>query len=327
MQVQNMGMEMLRGAILLVLMASVLQLTACGHKSASGQVKSGQTIARVNGDEITVGQLNYELQHANIRAEQQAAATKQIVQSLIDRQLVTQAALKESLDRNPAVLQAMENAKAMVLAKAYLEKKAASAAKPTDAEVADYYGKHPDLFANRKVYLLDELSLSADAYSKELNDVANTAKSLDEITGWLDKHAVKYNHAQATHAAETLPEALRVQLMKMVVGDIIFIRAQEGNIIGRIQAVKDTPVAPDEAKPFIERGLLGEKRKAAAEAEMKALRSASKVVFLDDQYKLDAVAAPAAVQKPAEVTQPTEAAKPAAAAKPTSSIEKGLSGL
>ncbi len=309
-----------RVAVLFALIVSMLPLTAC-HKGAGGQAKSGQTIARVNGDDITIGQLNYELQRANIKADQQDAVAKQMMQGLIDRQLVTQAALDAKLDRNPRVLQAIENAKAMVLAQAYLQSKAAAVAKPSDTEVAEYYGKHPDLFANRKVYLMDELSLSADAYSKELNDVANAAKSLDEITAWLDKHAIKYNHAQATHAAETLPEPLRVQLLKMVVGDIIFIRAQEGNIIGRIQAVKDAPVAEVEAKPFIERGLLGEKRKAAAEAEMKSLRSTAKVVFLDDKYKLDAAAAPT-------VEKPTEATKPEAAAKPASShIEKGLSGL
>ena len=315
-----------RLALSLLLVACAFQLSACGHKGAGGALKSGQTIARVNGDEITIGQLNYELQRANISPAQQDAASKQIVQGLIDRQLVSQAAIDAKLDRNPNVLQAMENAKAMVLAQAYLENKAANVVKPTDVEVKDYYNNHPDLFANRKVYLFDELSLSANSYSKALNDVANAAKSLEEIIAWLDKNGIGYNHAQATHAAEALPEALRKQLLKMVVGDIVFIRAREGNIIGRIQAVKEAPVTLENAKPYIERGLYGEKRKDAAKNEMINLRNAAKIVFLDDKYKLDNTAPSS--QKNSDLAKSQEAAKPAEIATPaTSHIEKGLSGL
>jgi len=96
--------KLARGAVLFALIVSMLPLTAC-HKGAGGQAKSGQTIARVNGDDITIGQLNYELQRANIKADQQDAVAKQMMQGLIDRQLVTQAALDAKLDRNPRVLQ------------------------------------------------------------------------------------------------------------------------------------------------------------------------------------------------------------------------------
>lgn len=316
-----------RAGIILLLIAAMMQLAACEHKEAGGQAKTGQVIARVNGDEITISQLNYELQHGNVKPAQQALASQQIVQGLIDRQIVEQAALKASLDRKLGVLQAIENAKALVLVQAYFEEKVAAVAKPTEAEVDDYYAKHPDLFANRKVYLMDELSLPAASYSKELNAVADSAKTLEVITQWLDQHGLKYNHAQATHAAETLPLALRTQLLKMVTGDIIFIRAQEGILIGRIQAVKDAPVAQSDAKRFIERGLMTEKRKAVAEAELKNLRASSKIVFLDDKYKLDTTAA--VVEKPAEEAKPAETTtKPTETNKPVAShIEKGLSGL
>jgi EpsD family peptidyl-prolyl cis-trans isomerase len=311
--------------LLILLSLIVVHLTGCGHKVAGGE-KSGQTIARVNGNEITIGQLNYELQRANINPAQQDAASKQIVEGLIDRQLMTQAAIDAKLDRNPRVLLAIENAKATVLAQAYLQSKAANVPKPSDSEVKDYYNKHPDLFASRKVYLMDELTLPPEAYSKELNDVASTAKTLDEITLVLDKNHISFNRAQASHASEALPDALRKQLLKMVVGDIVFIRAREGTVIGRIQAIKETPVSEEIARPYIERGLNLEKRKEAAKDEMKNLRNAAKIVFLEDKYKLDVVAPEA--QKPAEVAKPEVAAKPAEATPPASShIDKGLSGL
>ncbi|MFM9835191.1 MAG: EpsD family peptidyl-prolyl cis-trans isomerase [Methylophilaceae bacterium] len=317
----NFGL--VRGALLLFLVAGLIQLQACGHKGAGGAAKPGQTIARVNGDEITIVQLNYELQRSNINVAQQDIASKKIVEGLIDRQLVTQAAVEAKLDRNPRVLIAIENAKAMVLAQAYLESKTASVSKPSDAEVKDYYNKHPDIFANRKVYLMDELSLSANSYSKELNNVADAAKTLEEIMAWLDKNGVAYNHAQAAHAAETLPEVLRTQLLKMVVGDIVFIRAREGNIIGRIQAVKEAPLTEETARPFIERGLYGEKRKQAAKTEMDSLRKAAKIVFLDDKYKLGNTAS--AAQKPMESAKAVDAPKPAESPQPASNqIVKGL---
>ena len=63
---------------------AIIALTICGLVVACGEKdnteKTSQSIASVNGDDITFLQLNDELQRAKIKPEQQTLAEKQIVQ-------------------------------------------------------------------------------------------------------------------------------------------------------------------------------------------------------------------------------------------------------
>jgi EpsD family peptidyl-prolyl cis-trans isomerase len=310
-------------------------ITSCGKKN--GDEKASQSIARVNGDEITIHQLNNELQRANVQPSQQDAAGKQITQKLVDRQILVQEALKNKLDRNPRVMDTIENARLQILAQAYLEDKVSSIAKPTEAEIADYHAKHTDIFANRKVYVMDEVvfSVGADKVA-ELQSLSNSAKTLDDVNKWLDANQIKSARTQAAHAAETLPPELLSKLSKMVVGELIFINANGRTIAGRMVEIKEVPISEVDAKPLIERILTGQKRKQAAEDEMKRLRSTAKIEYINKKFESTGDASSAQqASKPitpanpavAEPSKPTEASKPAGESKTESHIEKGISGL
>jgi hypothetical protein len=88
----------------------------------------------------------------HVPAQQQEAASKQLLESLIDRQLLQSEAAKEKLDRDPKVVQSIERAKALIIAQAYLQKHVAAPAKPTPAEINEYYSKNPLFFAGRKCW-------------------------------------------------------------------------------------------------------------------------------------------------------------------------------
>jgi len=117
--------------VALVLLVAV-GLSACGGK----EKRVGQALASVNGEEITVLQLNDELQHANVPAVQQETASKQLLESLIDRQLLQNEAVKDKIDRDPKVVQAIERAKALIIAQAYMQKRIGAIAKPTLASAS-----------------------------------------------------------------------------------------------------------------------------------------------------------------------------------------------
>ena len=212
-----------RIAKLALMLAALGLLASCGDKKASEE-KVGQSIVSVNGDEITIHQLNAELQRANVQPAQQEMAGKQITKALVDRQILVQEAIKEKLDRNPKVMQAIESAKTQILAQAYLEGKVASIASPTEAEVTEYRVQHPEIFANRKIYVMDELSFIAESSSRQdLEALSNSAKTLEDVTSWLAAHQIKSGRTQAAHAAESLLAELLNKLSKMVVGDLIFV--------------------------------------------------------------------------------------------------------
>ena len=112
------------------------------------RAKPGQALASVNGEEITVLQLNEELQRANVAPAKQQAASKQLLQVLIDRQLLQHEAEKEKLDRDPKVMQAVERAQSLIVAQAYMQKRIGSAGQADPAEVEAYFNEHPSSSAS-----------------------------------------------------------------------------------------------------------------------------------------------------------------------------------
>jgi|Laugresbdmm110sn_2_1035109.scaffolds.fasta_scaffold00071_13 EpsD family peptidyl-prolyl cis-trans isomerase len=316
------------GLAKLVLMIALIGLfSGCGKKQSVDQ-KSSQSIVSVDGEEITVYQVNNELQRANVQPAQQAAASRQIVQGLVDRQILIQAAHKEKLDRKPQVMQAIENAKMQILAQAYLQERVASVAKPTSAEIDEYRAQHQDIFANRKIYVTDEAVFAMEAGSADkLQEIARSEKTLKDLEGWLKAHQLKYAVKRVAHAAETLPPQLLAQFGKMAVGQMVFIGANGPNaqaMAVSMAEIKEMPISEKDSKPLIERILTEQKRKQTAEAEMKRLRETAKIRYIDKKF--DPANAPK-VEKPVAVVKPAGDAQAQAKQKMESSVNKGLNGL
>ena len=107
----------------------------------------------MNKEEITVHQINFVLaQQRALAPEQAASASRQVLERLIDQELALQKAADQKIDRDPRVVQQLEAARREIIARAYLEKIAAGAPKPTPQEIKAYYDAHPALFSDRRVY-------------------------------------------------------------------------------------------------------------------------------------------------------------------------------
>lgn len=310
-------------------------MVACGKKESAE--KNSQSIVSVNGEDITFLQLNYELQRAKVKPEQQTHAEKQIVAKLVDRQILVQASIKDKLDRNPQVLQAIENAKMQILAQSYLENKISSAPKPTDSEINDYRNKHTDFFSNRKVYLMEQLVFTEDAnLSNELEALSDKAKTIDEVTKWLNEHQITYALAKETHSSESIPPELYEKISKMAIGDIVFFKTNQRIMVTKMTDIINKPISEADSKPIIERILSAQKRKKIAEAEINLLRSTAVITYINKKFapsdkdsSLDN-AKPEVNNKQNSAVEPSAATtvqKPTGAGKTADHIEKGISGL
>jgi EpsD family peptidyl-prolyl cis-trans isomerase len=273
----------------LILVAATL--SACGDKAAK-EKKPGQALASVNGEEVTVLQLNEELQRAGVTAAQQDTASKQLLQVLIDRQLLQEAAAKENLDRDPKVMQAIERAKSLIVAQAYLQKKIGNPVKPTSAEVEDYFNKHPEFFSNRKQFSMSEIVIGANDLTPEVRTAADSAKSLEEIAVWLDAHKVKYGRTQITRSTADVPPQLSAKLLGMPKGQLFVVKEGPRAMFITVNEVKDAPVTLAVASPQIEQFLTNKKNKEMASAELQRLRSTAKIEYLNKSMMPDPKSAP-----------------------------------
>lgn len=298
------------------LLLMMLALAGCGKTTH----KPGQALASVNGEEVTVLQLNEEFQRANVPAQQQEAASKQLLESLIDRQLLQSEAVKEKLDRDPKVVQAIERAKALILAQSYLQKHVAAPTKPTAAEIADYYAKNPLFFSGRKVLEMRQLVVASKDLTDEAKAVLDSGKSLDEVAAWLDARKLQFTRGQVVRATTDLPPELSAKIVGMPKGQLFIVREGVRSVIMTVADIKDAPVTEALAAPQIEQFLTNQRSKTAAAAEMARLRAAAKIEYFNKTTGLPEAA-------PAPTAAPAAGAPAGEAAASGDATTRGVAGL
>lgn len=260
-----------------LMIIAAVGLTACGSK----EKKSGQSLVRVDGEEITVLQLNEELQRANIQPSQQEEAGKQLLESMINRQLIIAEAVRNKIDRSPEVVQAIERAKAQIIAQAYLQGKTSKITKPTKAEIEDYYQKHPEFFAKRKQFDLLSVFISSKDFNDELKAAIVPAKSIDEVMAWMDKHGMQYKRGRVSRTSADMPPDMSTKLLNLKKGNLIVVKEGENTLLISLVAIKDSPVSANDAAPQIGQYLMKSQALEAVKTEIAHLRSLAKIQYLN----------------------------------------------
>jgi peptidyl-prolyl cis-trans isomerase C len=322
-------------ALCAALILAAATLAACGDKDKAKESKPGQALASVNGQEVTVLQLNEELQRAGVAAAQQDAASKQLLQALIDRQLLESEATKEKLDRDPKVMQAVDRARSLIIAQAYMQKRIGSTPRPSQAEVEDYFNKNPQFFTNRKQFYMNELVIPGAAMTPEVKAAADGAKSLEEVAVWLDAHKIKYGRTQVTRSTADLNPELAQKLLALPKGQIFIVKEGDRAMLISIAEIKDAPVTLQVASQQIEQFLVNKKNKELAAAELQRLRATAKIEYLNKAMAPDAKAAagtqpatgPAAASAAPAAPAPGAPNAAADASTDKAALDRGVAGL
>jgi peptidyl-prolyl cis-trans isomerase C len=319
-----------RGLCAALVLAAAAGLSACGNRAGEG--KPGQALASVNGEEITVLQLNEELQRAGVGPAQQETASKQLLQALIDRQLLQGAAAREKLDRDPRVMQSIERARALIVAQAYMQKRVGNQARPVPAEVEAYFNSNPQFFARRKQIIMNELVIATADLTPQLKAAADGARSLEEVAAWMDAHKVRFGRSQVTRSTSDLTPEMSARLLAMPKGQLFFVREGERSMLVGIADVREAPVTLQTAATQIEQFLVNRRNREQAAAELARLRAGAKIEYLNKSMALDArpqPAAAAAPAAPAASAAPEAPAAPAAApdgAADKAALDRGVAG-
>lgn len=262
-----------------LVVASILIFSACDNQAK--EKKPGQALVSVNGQEVTTLQLNDEIRRAGIRTDQYETANKQLLESLIIRQLIVDEAMRGKLDRTPEVMQARERANAQIIAQAYLQSIVSKVAKPSKAEIDEYFQKYPQYFAQRKQFDLTILRIANKDLSGELRAVIDTAKSISEVAAWLDKKNVQYFRNLTSRDTIDLPPEMTAMIQEKGKDHVFLINEQENNLLISVNAIKDSPITIAGAAPQIEKHLVNQKYKQAIDAEIARLRSSAKIEYLN----------------------------------------------
>ncbi|OYY84094.1 MAG: peptidyl-prolyl cis-trans isomerase, EpsD family [Methylophilaceae bacterium 17-44-8] len=331
---------MLKSLSVVSILLMTVSVVACGDKAGESTKSDTQVVAKVNGDEISIHQVNLQLGRAGkVDQAQSKAISQQIVTKLVDQQLLKQQAIEEKLDRDPRVLQILEASKSEILAQAYLEKISTKAKKPTTAEIDTFYNEHPELFEKRRVFRLQELVVQAtpDKFA-EIETGVKDIKNINEVAAWLKERQFQFTANSNVRAAEQLPGNLLKVLQPLNDGELFLIKSDRALNVVHLAASQSQPITREKATPVIEQYYLNLNKTNVIKDEMKALKDKAKIEYVGAFAEMrdlattqpnDKTTTEAASSNTAPSTEESnkDATVEESTKKAPSSIDKGLSGL
>jgi len=272
-------------------LALAMALAGCARDEAP---HATQLAARVNGGDISVHQVQgVLLRGGGAEPADPQGGARQALESVIDQELLVQKALAARLDRDPDVMQVLENARRQILAQAWLDHALGATAPAQPAEVHDFYSTNQALFGKRRVYALNEIVVK-DPGSKlpAVESAAARARGMDELEGWLSSTGLSYVADATLQPAEAVPLGLLPRLMQMKDGELALVGAGRDVTIVELERSVAAPLSEKRAAPVIEEFLMNRKRTAQTLAELRKLREQARIEYLGDYARSPQDAAP-----------------------------------
>lgn len=320
-------MKFTRSSTPLVMLCLVLGLavSACGKKDSTAQTT--QVAATVGDEEISVHQINQVLQQSSLINESPETLPqrrREILDKLIDQELAVAQAKDAKLHRSPEVVLQLEAARREILVRAYMQQVGRGLAKPTAAELKQYYADNPALFSRRRIFDVQEVVVPAAAMADEqFRRFASTDQSIEQATAWLQSQGIKFNSGGASRAAEQLPSELLALVDGLKDGQSLVVTNERGSTLLRLASSQSMPVTEEAALPRIEQYLVNKRTAEAVNAQIKALRADTAIAYVGEfSQSANTAQAPAAAQS---ASNPIPQSPPEA--KPLTVVEKGMSGL
>ena len=295
-----------------------MALAGCGKKDAPAAAT--QVAAKVGSEEISVHQINQVLSRTNTAGaspEAVQALSREVLEKLIDQQLAVEQAIDAKLHRSPDVVAQIEAARRDILARAYLQQATSTLPKPSTEDIKTYYTTHPELFAQRRVFNLQEIVLPTQPDSAEqLRASATPGRSMEDIAADLKAKGLKFNAGAASRAAEQIPLDMLGKIHALKDGQSTLLETPNTVTYLRLVSSQSAPVDEATASPRIEQFLANQRANDTLTANIKKLRATTTVTYMGDFANAATVAAAPAAPVPADPANPAKTA-----------LEKGLAGL
>ena len=195
----------------LALSVAALALTTACDKN---KTPSGQVVATVNGQDITVHELNSELQQLRAPANAPKKEVSQVALArVVERRMLADVARKRGLDKNPQFLLAQRRLDDGLLVQS-LQSDVARQVPATTREAAQkFIEQNPNLFAERKIFQIDQIQFLRP------NNIASLglgpAKTMADVAQVLNNAKIEFRRAPTQLDALATNPALTTEIMRI----------------------------------------------------------------------------------------------------------------
>ena len=223
-----------------ITVALALMVAACGGKA---DVPSGQVVATVDGQEITLADLKAEMStEDNADANTQAQALERI----IARKLLAAEARRQKLDSTPLAAIVKTQAEETALAQLLARKVTDSVPKVSDDEISEFLRTFPASVTDRRLLAVDQFFVP-NIPPKVLEEISKV-KTMEAAEAILNANKVTFRRTTTNIDTLSLDPGFANQLVGTEGNDIFVIPTGQTAEIGRIVSSRPEPITGDAAR-------------------------------------------------------------------------------
>lgn len=225
----------------------------------------GQVVARINGEEITQSELNAELVAAGVPVDVRKKAMPAVLQRVIERKLLVQAAGKDKIDKDPEYLLLRQRADETLLAQRYLQRQSQGGARQPDVDQVDAYLRdHVAIGDERQVLTLDQVRFPTPTDPKAVQALSGV-QTMDELLAVLRARNTAFQRNTVQADTATLPDDLLANINRLKPGEPVVIIGGPVLTAAVVTGRQSMPLSTAQATEVA-------KRRMTAEAVMKRLK-------------------------------------------------------
>jgi peptidyl-prolyl cis-trans isomerase C len=259
--------------IMLSCIALSMALSGCEKKA------TGQVAAVVNGDEITLQEVNAAVGNANIPdGAQKDKARSAIVQRLIDKRLVEQQAKAAGIDRDPEFLTRQRELNQALLLEFYAKRTQDTLRVPDKSAIDKFISDHPLNFAGRTIYTVDQIRFPAPADQSVIAGMKDL-HTLPAITQYLTSKGVKFDRgSNKIDSAQVAPQMMQ-QVLALPPGEPFIVPTPQGVVASVIVGKEVQPLAPEQAQPLAVQMMRSQEFDKVIQQRLKDARAKAKIEY------------------------------------------------
>lgn len=263
---------MYRTASIAITLAS-LTLAGCG-KEATGQVA-----AVVNGEEITLQEINAELGNTPIpdgvdkKVVQQAA-----LQKIVERRLLAQAAREDGLDKTPDYLLRERQLRDALLVQLMGQRAERALKVPDQQEIDKFIDDNPLMFAERKILTIDRIQFALPEKVDQLKALEND-HSMDAVAARLQQMGIQFRRDTPQVDAASLGQQRMAQIRALPAGEPFVVPENGVVTVGVIVGERPEPVSASDARPLAVQALRKQKLTETVQQRLKQSRTAAEIEY------------------------------------------------
>lgn len=258
-----------------LILATSLALIASGCDRKA----EGQTVAVVNGEEITASELNAELANANLPPDaDKKQVTARVLQTMIDRRLLAQQAREENLDKSPEFLSRQRRLTEDLLIGMLAQRQMNTAQLPAAAEIAQMEASRPQMFGQREIWSLEQLQYPTPT-DAGLQQRIGATKSLEDLAAILSKAGVSFQRGRNRIDTSVVPTDMYRRILALPKGEPFIVPAGGRSVASVIVEREPAPRTGAEARPVAVAAIRRENGAKFMEDRVKSLRQAAKIEY------------------------------------------------